>query len=152
MEEKDPKRIIEAALFMSSKALGAQDLAKIAGIGAVGFVKGQVDILKKEYEERGSAIRIFDEQEGYMMRLVPEYELIVGQLAKEADVSRTALKVLAVISKNDGIEQSRLVKMVGSTTYDGVHELEAKGFVNSHKKGRTKVLKTSKKFKEYFSE
>jgi len=152
MEKEDPKRIIEAALFMSSKALRAQELAKIAGIGAVGFVKGQVEMLKREYEERGSAIQICEEPEGYMMRLVPEYEQIVGELAKEADISRTALKVLAVISKNDGMEQSKLVKMVGSTTYEGVHELEGKGFVVSHKKGRTKILRTSKKFKEYFSE
>ena len=152
MEEKDPKRIIEAALFMSSKALTVHDLAKIAGIGAVGFVKGQMDALKSEYEGRGSAIRIYEEPEGYMMRLLPEYELVVGQLAKEADISKSALKVLAVISKNEGIEQSKLVKMVGSATYEGVHELEAKGFVNSQKKGRTKSLRTSKKFKEYFSE
>ncbi len=150
--EKDPKRIIEAALFMSSKALTVQDLAKIAGIGAVGFVKEQMEGLRREYEERGSAIRIYEEPEGYMMRLLPEYELVVGQLAKEADIGKAALKVLAVISKNEGIEQSKLVKMVGSTTYEGVHELEAKGFLNSHKKGRTKALKTSKKFKEYFSE
>ncbi len=150
--EKEPKRIIEAALFMSSKALGSQELARISGIGAIGFVKGQLDDLKKEYVERGSAIRIYEEPEGYIMRLLPEYEQVVGTLAKEADVGRTALKVLAVISKNEGIEQSKLVKMIGSTTYDGVHELEAKGFVVSHRKGRTKVLKTSKKFKEYFSE
>ncbi|MFH1470256.1 MAG: SMC-Scp complex subunit ScpB [Candidatus Micrarchaeota archaeon] len=152
MDEKDPKRIIEAALFMSSKALTMADLAKIAGIGAVGFVKDQIEMLKREYEERGSAVRIYEEPEGYMMRLLPEYEQVVGQLAKEADISKQALKVLAVVSKNEGMEQSRLVTIVGSSTYDGVHELEAKGFINSHKKGRTKVLKTSKKFKEYFNE
>jgi segregation and condensation protein B len=146
------KRIIEAALFMSSKALTMQELAKIAGIGSVGFVKGQVDELKKEYEDRGSAIRIFEEPSGFIMRLVPEYEQIVGNLAKEADLSRAALKVLAVISKNEGMEQSKLVKMVGSATYEGVHELEGKGFLSTHKKGRTKILKTSKKFKEYFAE
>jgi len=152
MDEKDPKRIIEAALFMSSKALTMADLAKIASIGAVGFVKDQVEILRREYEERGSAVRIYEEPEGYMMRLLPEYEQVVGQLAKEADISRQALKVLAVVSKNEGMEQSKLVTIVGSSTYEGVHELEAKGFINSHKKGRTKVLKTSKKFKEYFNE
>jgi len=152
MDEKDPKRIIEAALFMSSKALTMADLAKIASIGAVGFVKDQVEILRREYEERGSAVRIYEEPEGYMMRLLPEYEQVVGQLAKEADISRQALKVLAVVSKNDEIEQSKLVTIVGSSTYEGVHELEAKGFINSRKKGRTKVLKTSKKFKEYFNE
>jgi segregation and condensation protein B len=152
MEQNDPKRIIEAALFMSSKAINSAELARIAGIGAVGFVKGQVDLLRKEYEERGSAIRIYEEREGFIMRLLPEYEQLVGQLAKEADLGRPALKVLAVVSKNEGIEQSSLVKMVGSTTYEGVHELEDKGFVNTQKRGRTKVLRTSKKFRDYFSE
>ena len=152
MEQNDPRRIIEAALFMSSKAIGAGELARIAGIGAVGFVKGQVDILRKEYEERGSAIRIYEEREGYIMRLLPAYEQVVGQLAKEADLGRSALKALAVISKNEGIEQSKLVKIVGSSTYEGVHELEDKGFINSQRRGRTKVLRTSKKFKDYFSE
>ncbi|MFH1448786.1 MAG: SMC-Scp complex subunit ScpB [Candidatus Micrarchaeota archaeon] len=150
--EMNPKRIIEAALFMSSRVLGTHELAKLASIGAVGFVKGQVELLQKEYEERGSAIRIYEESGGYIMRIHPEYEEIVGTLAKEADIGRSALKVLAVLSKNDGMEQSRLVKIVGSTTYDGVHELEERGFLRSKKKGRTKVLNTTKKFREYFSE
>ena len=46
--EKDPKRIIEAALFMSSRPLGAQELGKVVGVAALGYVENELKKLQKE--------------------------------------------------------------------------------------------------------
>jgi len=67
------------------------------------------------------------------------------------DISRAALKVLAFISKNDGVEQSKLVKMLGTGVYDHMKELMEKGFVTRQKKGRTMAVHTTPKFSEYFA-
>jgi chromosome segregation and condensation protein ScpB len=41
--------------------------------------------------------------------------------------------------------------MIGSSVYDHVKELVEKEFITAEKQGRSKSLKTTKKFREYFS-
>lgn len=151
MSELDSKRIIEAALFMSSKPLEINDLARISGIGAVGFVESLIKQLQEEYERNGSALQIYFENGKYIMRVRSEYEKEVSGLAKESEISKGALKTLAVIAKNDGMKQSKIVEMLGTTVYDHVKELVEKEFITADKQGRTRVLKTTSRFKEYFS-
>jgi len=150
-ETLDAKSIIEAALFMSTSPITVRILSKLAGANSWKLVQEKLKELQQEYEARGSAIVISFEDGGYIMRLKQEYERKVSGLAKEAELSRGAIKTLAVIAKNDGIAQSKLVKMIGSAIYDHVKELVEKEFVTAEKKGRTKVLNTTRKFKEYFT-
>jgi len=145
------RRNLEAALFMGSRSMSLQELAKIVGVSAPGFVESELRALQKEYDERGSAVEIANEEGGYYMRVRSAYAAKASVLAKGADISRGGLKVLAFISKNDGMEQSKLVKSLGSTVYDHVHELLEKGFITRAKKGRTMALRTTPKFKEYFA-
>ncbi|MDO8339771.1 MAG: SMC-Scp complex subunit ScpB [Candidatus Burarchaeum sp.] len=145
------RRNLEAALFMSSRSMGLPELAKIVGVSAPGFVESELRALQKEYDERGSAVEIANEDGGYYMRVRSEYASKASVLAKGPDISRGGLKVLAFVSKNDGIEQSKLVKSLGSTVYEYVHELLEKGFITRAKKGRTMALRTTPKFKEYFA-
>lgn len=150
-ETLEAKSTIEAALFMSTSPMTVRTLSKISGLNSWKLVQDRLKELQQEYEQRGSAIVISFEDGGYLMRLKPEYERKVSGLAKEAELSRGALKTLAVIAKNDGMPQSKLAKMIGSSVYDHVKELIESDFITSEKKGRTKLLKTTKKFKEYFS-
>lgn len=151
MPELDSKRIIEAALFMSSKPLEINDLARISGIGAVGFVESLIKQLQEEYDRNGSALQIYFENGKYIMRVKSDYEKAVSGLAKESEISKGALKTLAVIAKNDGMKQSKIVEMLGTTVYDHVKELVEKEFITAEKQGRTRVLKITNRFKEYFS-
>ncbi len=128
-----------------------EELAKIAGVAAPGFVETELKELQKEYAERGSAIELAFEDNKYYLRVRSEYADKAGLLAKMPDISRASLKVLAFISKNDGMEQSKLVKMLGSGVYDHMKELLEKGFVTRVKKGRTMALHTTPKFSEYFA-
>ena len=146
----DHKKVIEAALFISSKPLPLDVLGKVIGVAAPGFVESLVKQLANEYEARGSPIRIVLEPEGYIMRLRGEYASKVAPLAQEAELSRGALKILAYISQNEGIEQSKVADRLGSTVYGYVKELAEKGFISKEKKGRTSILKTTQKFRDYF--
>jgi len=150
-EMLEAKSISEAALFMSTSPMTVRTLSIISGLNSWKLVQDKLKELQNEYEQRGSAIVISFEDGGYIMRLKPEYERKVSGLAKEAELSRGAIKTLAVIAKNDGMAQSKLVKMIGSSIYDHVKELVEKDFITAEKKGRTKMLKTTKKFKEYFT-
>lgn len=151
-ENLDPKRIIEAALFMSSRPIPTRELGKFCGVAASGYVENKVKELAEEYEKSGSAIKIVKETEGYIMRIRGKYAEIVAPLAQESEISKGALKILAYVYKNDGIKQSEVAERLGSSVYQHIKELVEKGFLEKKKRGRTFSLKTTKKFKDYFSE
>ena len=148
----EPKRVIEAALFISSKPLSIEELGRFIGVAAPGFVEGLVKELAADYDKGGSAIKLAFEPGGWIMRLRGEYAQKVAPLAQEAEVSRGALKILAYISQNEGIEQSKVADRLGSVIYDYVRELVEKGFLTKEKKGRTSVLRTTQKFRDYFGQ
>lgn len=146
----EKRRIIEAALFMSSRPLSVEDLSRLLGISALGYVEKEVKQLKKEYDNNGSSIQIVSEMGQYIMRLRPEYSNTVRDFAQEGEISKHALKVLAYIHKREGILKSKLVKGLGTNVYASVKELIENEFVEQKPAGRSSTLHTTKKFKQYF--
>lgn len=144
------KRYIEAALFISSKPLSLDDFRKITGISALGYVKNLVDELKKEYDERGSAIEINEVEGKYELRVRNEYIDRVKEFAQEAEISKSALRTLAFIAKHDGILKSEVVKRMGTQTYQNVKELTEAGFIKQQRAGRSTKLLITEKFRKYF--
>lgn len=146
--EKEEKKLIEAALFISSRAMSLEEFRTLTGIGALGYLQSVMDELVKDYE--GRAIEILQMDGKYTMRVRNDYLQRVKQFAQEMEISKAALRTLAYISKNDGILKSTLVKKIGPKIYDDVHELVEAGFIKAQKAGRTKKLTLTEKFKKYF--
>ncbi len=150
-EQPDYKRLIEAALFMSTKALGASDLTGITGIASPGHITEMIKQLADEYRSNDTALQILELDGKYLMTLKEPYASKVSSLAAGPDISRPALRILAYINKNPGIMQSQIVKAFGSSTYDYMKELSEKEFIETKKLGRTKKVLTTNKFREYFN-
>ncbi len=147
---KEEKRLIEAALFISSRAMSLEEFRTLTGIGALGYLQGVLAELKKEYDERGSAIEITDMDGKYVMRVRNEHLSRVKQFAQDTEISKSALRTLAYISKNDGILKSALVKKIGTHAYADVKELIGAEFVKAQKAGRSSKLVLTEKFRKYF--
>ncbi len=147
----DYKKIIEASLFVSGRAMDLEEIANVAGIGSVGHVKKMLDEIAKDYDSRGSPLTVSNMGDKYMLSVRNEYAERVNSLAGAPDISRSSLRLLAYISKNEPVMQSSVVKVFGSSTYDHMRELLDKEFVRTMRVGRTKRVETTNKFKEYFS-
>ncbi|VVB58037.1 Segregation and condensation protein B [Candidatus Anstonella stagnisolia] len=145
-------KTIEAALFMSSRSLTAMEIGKLIKVAAPGYVDTKVKELMSEYEKFGSSVKVVCEDGKYYMTLRGEYAQVAKEFAKEAEISRHALKTLAYINKFNGITKRELFRKLGSTIYNDVAELVEKGFVEQKRAGRSKSVRTTQKFKEYFSE
>ncbi len=149
----EPKRQVEAILFISSEGVELQALAKACGIAAIGYVKGLIEELVKEYESRGSALTIIEESPGkYIMTVKKEYLEVIKDFAKESYFTREELRVLAYLSHNGQVLKSELAKLLGSQIYLAVRSLCEKGFVEQKKKGRTSLLVLTKKYETYFTQ
>ncbi|MGC8538571.1 MAG: SMC-Scp complex subunit ScpB [Candidatus Micrarchaeia archaeon] len=149
-EKLDPKKIIEAALFMSQNYIGIDELGKVTGIASPGHIEKMLNELMEQYRNGDTALEIVEIGGKYSFTLKEPYLSRVNSLAPTPEISKGALKILAYISKNENVMQSELVKIFGETTYEYIRELREKEFVEAKKYGRSRKIATTLKFKEYF--
>jgi segregation and condensation protein B len=144
------KQLVEAVLFVSGKPVSLRTLAQSFDV-AGGEVKEMITELQKAYEERESAVEIIETvDKKFVMQLKPELSEIVMDYAPESGESRAVLKTLSLIAYKQPILQSDVVKYRGTGAYQHIKELEANGLVERTPKERTYLLKTTKKFAEFY--
>jgi len=148
MEES---KIVEAALFISSRPLTVAEISKLLGVAAHGYVETVIKKLADEYNAKGSSLEIAFADGKYAMRVRREYLDRVKPFAQDAEISHHALQTLAYINNKPGMKKSDLVKQLGASVYQDVFELVEKGFITQKKSGRTSALVTTDKFRDYFA-
>ena len=150
IKRKDVKSMIEALLFMAARQVSVNELIKATALNSH-EIKEAVDSLNEEYRERNSWIEIVRIGKSYFMRVNPKYNDIISEFVQEVELSKRALRVLALVVNNKEILQSKVVKILGPV-YDAIKELEEKKYIVSEKRGHTKLLKLSERCKFYLEE
>jgi len=146
--KRDPKAIIEAALFAAGRTLTAKELSNLAGIREE-EAYSLADEISKEYLGRKSGIEIRAIEDRYVMQ-------VRGGLAREVmavapkEIDAPLIRTLAIIAYRQPIKQSYLAEIRGNKAYDHVKELERMGLINRARAGRTKVITTTRAFADYF--
>jgi len=143
MNDKD---LIEAALFVAGRPLNLLDLEAI--VRPETDVEALVESLIEEYRGKG-AIEIVQTDEDVVMQVKAEYADAVRAIAQR-DLETPVLRTLAIIAYHQPITQSKVADIRGNKAYGHVHELEARKLVESVPHGRTRMLRTTKAFSEYF--
>ena len=143
-----PKRTIEAALFLKSKPMTTAELVELTQISSR-EIKAKILELKEKYNEE-SGIRLIEANETYQLIVNPEILQKVRKIAPYKDLSPGLLKALSIIAFKGPVKQSILVNTIGNRTYEYAHELERRGLISAKKAGRTKMLRTTKLFVDYF--
>lgn len=142
------KAAVEAALYSASENLKISDIAAKTNL-PVEEVRTAVMDLRREYDDRDSAIQIAKIGTEYRMMLRPEYTEVTGTFAK-AELSGGVLRTLTTIAYYQPVMQAELLKLRGPRVYDDVHTLVDMDFVARKRAGNTWELTTTKKFAEYF--
>jgi segregation and condensation protein B len=145
-KEKSVRKIIEAVLFASERALSLKEIARIAGVKEK-IVKRTIDSLNKEYNRHSFEIALTGG--GYILQLREELYPVVKDFV-EPEMDQKLLQTLALIASNEPIKQALLREYVGERVYDDVRELCKRGLVRYKKEGNTKILRTTPEFKKRF--
>lgn len=145
-----PKRLIEAALFMSPSPISLGMISKITGISSNEEIKGLIGELRKEYENRGMEIN--ETEEGFHMQVKPDILPKVSHLSRFSDLRDGHRRTLAIVAYKEPIRQSTIIKVQGNKAYSYIKKLEKKRLIRSEKQGRTKVIRLASGFEEYFGE
>lgn len=141
------KEIIEAALFASGEPLDMGQLKNLVGEKNVHELMRQ---LMDEYAARGSALEIREMDGRFIMQVKSEFAEKVRSIAPK-ELRSPVLRTLAMVAYHQPITVAELVERRGAATYDHVRDLEESRFISAQPQGRTRLLRTTQRFAEYFN-
>ncbi|MFW9805484.1 MAG: SMC-Scp complex subunit ScpB [Candidatus Thorarchaeota archaeon] len=146
----DDMTTLEAALYVSGRALTLEELADIIG-KSQSTTQKLLDELGFEYNKREGALEVIAlPKDRYVMQLRPELTPRVGKLIPGGLLSFATLQTLVYIALKQPIIQSELVAQRGTHSYDHIRDLIDKKFVDAVPEGRSKLLTTTQLFADYF--
>ena len=142
------KNKVEAILFSVGKGMDIEDMAKLCRTNSEEIRKRLLQ-LKEEYDAKGSLMLV---EEGNVWKIsVREKHLpVIKKLVPETELSKTMIETLAVIAWKSPVLQSDIIKVRTNKAYDHLDQLERMGFIAREKHGRTKKIKLTEKFYNYF--
>ncbi|MDP2906474.1 MAG: SMC-Scp complex subunit ScpB [Nanoarchaeota archaeon] len=150
MEMQEEKNKVEAILFTTGKFMGLQEISDFCGISTVETVKDLVEDLKKDYESKNGSLAIFEENGKYKLSIKRKYNYLTTKLLDVTEMDKPTQETLAVIAYKQPAIQAEVIKIRGNKAYDHIDKLKELGFVTSDKYGRTRLLKLTQKFFDYF--
>ncbi len=146
---QEEKNKVEAILFTTGKFMGLQEVADLCGVD-IEAVKGLVEDLKKDYESKNGSLAIFEENGKYKLSIKKKYNYLTTKLLDVTEMDKPTQETLAVIAYKQPAIQAEVIKIRGNKAYDHIDKLKELGFVTSDKYGRTRLLKLTQKFFDYF--
>ncbi|MDP2666102.1 MAG: SMC-Scp complex subunit ScpB [Candidatus Diapherotrites archaeon] len=147
--KSNASKLIEAALFMSAKGLNVEELSKVTGRPIL-ETRGLIPGIIEGFNAQDTALEIVEDTGGYRMKVRAPFDEKVTHLAGGSELNPGEMKTLAFIAYKQPLLQSKLVQVRSNTAYEHLQVLVEKGFVSREPKGRSYVLRTTKKFSEYF--
>lgn len=144
--------LIEAALYVAGKPLDLKTLGSIVGFRSEDKVKDLARTLKGKYGNDGSSLEVLELSDGrFVMQLKPQYVPHVKRLATRQLLTPGPMRTLSFIAYRQPVTQSYLAKVRGNLTYSHVKQLRETGLIAEERLGRTKMLRTTPNFADYFN-
>lgn len=144
--------LIEAALYISGRPLDVKTLRSILRIRSDDKVRKLARMLVEEYADRDRALELLELNDGrFVLQLKPKFVEKVKRLTVRPLLTSGPLKTLAYIAYRQPIVQSQVIAVRGSHAYRHIHELEERGLIVREKLGKTRILRTTGIFADYFN-
>ncbi len=147
---QDIKNRIEAVLFTVGKAITFEELASLCNLGSAGVVREALNQLVEEYNKRETALVLTVDNNVASLNIKKDYMYLTTKLLNDSELDKATQETLALVAYKKLALQSDIIKMRGNGAYDHIKRLKELEFVISEKKGRTRLLKLTPKFFDYF--
>ncbi|ABK14383.1 MULTISPECIES: SMC-Scp complex subunit ScpB [Methanothrix] len=144
----DAKALVEAMLFAAGRPLSVEEISGLSGLDAKDVLDAANSLLR-EYASRGGGIEVRAVEGSFVMQVRGDLAQSVAMVAPR-ELDSSVIRTLAVIAYRQPIMQSELARIRGNKCYEHVRLLERMGLISASKKGRTRELRTTRGFAEYF--
>ncbi len=143
--------LLEAALYVAGRPLDLKMLGNIIKTRSKEKARKLAKALMENYKSRGTALEILElEGERFVLQLKAEYTPSVRRLATRPLLSSGPLKTLSYIAYRQPVPQHRIVDVRGHHAYGHLKQLENLDLITRERAGRTKIIRTTEFFADYF--
>ncbi len=149
MTDADLKRRLESLLFSSGRKIEIEELSKHCKEEKE-TIKEVLKELQQELDEKQSSLMLIEEGEAWKLTVREKYLPYVKKVVKQPELPKSLLETLAVVAFKAPVLQSNVIKIRTNKAYKHLDELEKNGYITREKKGRTKLIKLTQKFFDYF--
>jgi segregation and condensation protein B len=144
--------MIEAALYVTGRPIDVKTLGSVVGFRSEDKTRELARQLKDKYGSNGSCLEILELSDGrFVMQLKPQFVRHVKRLATRQLLTAGPMRTLSFIAYRQPVTQAYLAKVRGNLTYSHVKQLHDMGLITEERLGRTKVLRTTPNFSDYFN-
>lgn len=147
MSEESNK--VEALLFSSGRKMSEEELLKLTKLKPE-QLNTAIEEIKRKHESDESPLVLFNEGSSWKLITKEKYLSLIQNVVTETELDKSLMETLAVIAWKYPILQSDVIKLRNNKAYEHLRELEESGFIAREKKGRTRSIKLTPKFFEYF--
>jgi len=153
-EEKEDKRdlaLLEAALYVAGRPLDLKTLASVLKTRSKKKVQRLAQQLIETYRGRDTALELLAlEDERFVFQLKAEYTPEVRRLAVRPLLSVGPLKTLSYVAYRQPVPQTHVIDVRGQHAYNHLKQLEDLELITRERAGRSRVLRTTEFFADYF--
>ena len=146
----DLKNQVESLLFSAGKRLTLDELARLCKEENLDAIKAVLELLKKELDDKQSSLMLVEEGDAYKLTVREKYVAMVKKVVTTPELPKSILETLAVVAYKAPVMQSQVIKIRTNKAYRHLDELEELGYLTREKKGRSKLIKLTPKFFDYF--
>ncbi len=147
---EDLKNAVESVLFSAAKKLSVEELSSICRVRDLNLINQALVELKKELDNKNSSILLLNEGSSWRLAVRDKYLPFVQKVVTQTELTKSVVETLAVVAFKSPVLQSEVIRVRTNKAYSHIDELEELGYISREKKGRTKLIKLSQKFFDYF--
>lgn len=149
--EKHDLALLEAALYVAGRPLDLRTLASVLKTRSQNKVRRLARALIESYKTHSTAIEILElEDERFVMQLKTDYTPLVRRLAFRPLLSVGPLKTLSYIAFRQPVAQTQVIDVRGGHAYLHIKQLEELDLIIRERAGRSRILRTTQFFADYF--
>ena len=151
--EKQQQRLalIVSALYVAGRPLDIKTLASVIKTRSKDLVRQLARTLRQEYESRPTSLEILElEDSRFVLQLKPKYSPRVQRLAIRPLLTTGPLKTLSYIAYRQPVSQKHVIDVRGNHAYSHLKQIEELRLIKRERVGRTKILRTTPFFADYF--
>jgi len=153
-EDKVEKRdlaLLEAALYVAGRPLELRELASVLKTRSKKRAQRTAEKLIELYKIRDTSLEVLPlEEERYVLQLKSEYTPEVRRLALRPLLSVGPLKTLSYIAYRQPLPQKQVIDVRGQHAYGHVKQLEDLNLIVRERAGRSRLIRTTEFFADYF--
>ena len=146
------QQLCEAALYVSGRPLDLKTIGSIIGARSEEKIKSVARTIVEKYAKPDSPIQVLELPDGrYVMQLKPDMAKHVRKLSNRPLLTPGPLRTLSFIALKQPINQAYVIKVRGKLAYQHVKQLKEMDLISYEKFGRSKMLRTTMTFADYFN-